>query len=253
VELRRADGAPIVVEVSTLPVIWDGRPAHQLLLCPMGPDWHDLAAADPAGARAEPALITDLDLRIVSWNEEAAAVYGWDDRLVLGQPLGTAVPLSTGDGGVGRALAEVFRVGAWAGPAHQRLPDGSVITVDVAIELVRNRIGRPVGFCIASDAASAPAVPVQDSELVTELERAVDENELVVAYQPIVDANGRTVKVEALVRWQHPSRGLLLPGSFVPAAERSPWMRAVTATCSTRPAGRWPAGGRTPRRTSSSP
>jgi diguanylate cyclase (GGDEF)-like protein/PAS domain S-box-containing protein len=229
VELRRADGSPIVVEVSTLPVVWDGRPAHQLLLCPMGPDWHDLAAANPVGARAEPALVTDLDLRIVSWNEEAASVYGWTDRQVLGQPLGTAIPISTGDGGVDHALAEVFRMGAWTGPAHQRLPDGSVIAVDVAIELVRNAIGRPIGFCIASDAASVPATPARDAELVTELARAVDENELVVAYQPIVDVDGRTVKVEALVRWQHPSRGLLLPGSFVPAAERSPWMRAVTS------------------------
>ncbi|MBV9951480.1 MAG: EAL domain-containing protein [Acidimicrobiia bacterium] len=228
-ELRRSDGSPVVVEVSTLPVIWDGRPAHQLLLCPMDPDWRDLASAAQVEARGEPALVTDLDLRIVAWNEEAAAIFGWDDRRALGQPLGTEVPISTGDGGMGRALAEVFSMGAWTGPAHQRLPDGSVVAVEVSIDLVRSSIGRPIGFCIASGVDAAPADAERDSELLAELARAVDRNELVVAYQPIVDADGCTVKVEALVRWQHPSRGLLLPGSFVPAAERSPWMRALTS------------------------
>ncbi|MDP9795655.1 diguanylate cyclase (GGDEF)-like protein [Catenuloplanes nepalensis] len=55
-----------------------------------------------------------------------------------------------------------------------------------------------------------------------ELRRALDENELVLFYQPIVDLeSGRTIGVEALVRWRHPSRGLLLPGEFIPAAERT--------------------------------
>jgi diguanylate cyclase (GGDEF)-like protein len=47
-------------------------------------------------------------------------------------------------------------------------------------------------------------------------------NELVLHYQPIIDAKtGTIVSAEALVRWDHPEHGLLLPGSFVPVAERS--------------------------------
>ena len=47
-------------------------------------------------------------------------------------------------------------------------------------------------------------------------------NELVLHYQPIFDAkSGKIVSAEALVRWDHPEHGLLLPGSFVPVAERS--------------------------------
>lgn len=56
--------------------------------------------------------------------------------------------------------------------------------------------------------------------LETELQRALDELEFVVYYQPRVDlANGRIVSAEALIRWQHPQRGLVMPGSFIPLAE----------------------------------
>jgi EAL domain-containing protein (putative c-di-GMP-specific phosphodiesterase class I) len=66
--------------------------------------------------------------------------------------------------------------------------------------------------------------------MISELRRALEREELVLHYQPKVElATGQVVGVEALVRWQHPTRGLLLPGSFVPAAERSPWMRALTS------------------------
>lgn len=58
--------------------------------------------------------------------------------------------------------------------------------------------------------------------LKTELQRAVRENEFVVHYQPVVDLQTQTtVAVEALVRWQHPERGLLPPIEFLDAAEAS--------------------------------
>ena len=54
------------------------------------------------------------------------------------------------------------------------------------------------------------------------LRRAVDCGELVVHYQPVLGRpDGGLVGVEALVRWQHPERGLLYPGSFLPHAEAS--------------------------------
>jgi len=52
-----------------------------------------------------------------------------------------------------------------------------------------------------------------------ELVHAIESGELVLHYQPTVDlATGEVVGHEALVRWQHPERGLLLPGSFLPTA-----------------------------------
>jgi diguanylate cyclase (GGDEF)-like protein len=56
----------------------------------------------------------------------------------------------------------------------------------------------------------------------SELRRAIENDELCLYYQPKVRVqNGRGTGAEALVRWKHPSRGLLLPGEFIPVAEES--------------------------------
>ena len=55
-----------------------------------------------------------------------------------------------------------------------------------------------------------------------QLERAIENEELVLHYQPIVDLDlGRAAGFEALVRWQHPTRGFLGPGEFIPLAEET--------------------------------
>ncbi|MCH8847248.1 MAG: EAL domain-containing protein, partial [Proteobacteria bacterium] len=54
-----------------------------------------------------------------------------------------------------------------------------------------------------------------------ELEKAITQNELVVHYQPQIHlSSGKIVGLEALVRWQHPEHGLLLPDVFIPMAEQ---------------------------------
>src|SRR5690606_35840608 len=57
-------------------------------------------------------------------------------------------------------------------------------------------------------------------ELESELRQALERDEFRVAYQPIIDlATGQIREVEALIRWQHPTRGLLGPADFLEVAE----------------------------------
>lgn len=59
-------------------------------------------------------------------------------------------------------------------------------------------------------------------EMDSQIRRAVAEHQFVVHYQPTVQMeSGRLTGVEALIRWQHPSLGLIPPGEFVPLAESS--------------------------------
>ncbi len=63
---------------------------------------------------------------------------------------------------------------------------------------------------------------VERLQLEVDLRRAIAGNELVLDYQPIVEiATGRIAGVEALVRWRHPTRGLMPPQSFIQIAEDS--------------------------------
>ena len=65
--------------------------------------------------------------------------------------------------------------------------------------------------------------------LLTELRAAVDRHELFLVYQPKIDlVSGAVSGVEALVRWRHPDRGILLPDHFMPAAEQTELMDDIT-------------------------
>jgi diguanylate cyclase (GGDEF)-like protein len=58
-------------------------------------------------------------------------------------------------------------------------------------------------------------------DLLRDLRKAVANNELELNYQPKIDAqSGKVTAVEALLRWRHPERGVILPNAFIPIAER---------------------------------
>jgi diguanylate cyclase (GGDEF)-like protein len=60
---------------------------------------------------------------------------------------------------------------------------------------------------------------VRRMTLARELRHAISHRQFILYYQPQVDFNGRLVGVEALIRWQHPTRGLVSPLEFIPLAE----------------------------------
>ena len=65
-------------------------------------------------------------------------------------------------------------------------------------------------------------------ELERELLRAIANHELLLHYQPVFDMrSGRLVGCEALVRWLHPQRGLLMPGTFIQTAEETGLIREL--------------------------
>ena len=80
-------------------------------------------------------------------------------------------------------------------------------------------------------------------ELEGELRQALRDDQFVVLYQPVIDlATGHIQEVEALVRWQHPTRGLLNPSSFIPLAEETGLIVGLGAwvlEASCRQAERW--------------
>jgi diguanylate cyclase (GGDEF)-like protein len=84
---------------------------------------------------------------------------------------------------------------------------------------------------------------VKRLELQDDLARALQEDEIVAHFQPKVDLrSARVIGVEALVRWDHPDRGLVSPAELLPLAEAGGHMRALTERViefSTRAAGDW--------------
>jgi diguanylate cyclase len=85
-------------------------------------------------------------------------------------------------------------------------------------------VGIAIGIALARFRAVGPITPERASRgmvLHHELRRALDRDELVLHYQPKIElGTGRVSCLEALVRWQHPERGLLTPEEFVYVAEQ---------------------------------
>ena len=124
----------------------------------------------------------------------------------------------------GQELFVTASIGVSVSPADGTLAEELIKNADAAMYYAKD-LGRD-NVQIFSDVVRAS--PIERLTLETSLRRAVSTHELVVHYQPILDAtDGRVVSLEALLRWQHPSLGLVFPTGFIPIAEAAGLMGTI--------------------------
>jgi diguanylate cyclase (GGDEF)-like protein/PAS domain S-box-containing protein len=184
---------------------------------------------DSLGHEAGDLLLQEVARRLVSCvrEEDTVARMGGDEFVVIqkgvGQPEDAAL-LST------RMLAEINRPFTLAGREistslsvgislyPQDGEDASTLLKNADAAMYRAKEKGRNGYQYYSDEMTAAGL--ERLELESDLRQALQRGELRVYYQPQADlATGRVIGAEALVRWQHASRGMIPPSVFVPMAE----------------------------------
>ncbi len=141
----------------------------------------------------------------------------------------------------GTEIALSGSIGVASFPDHGADADDLVHAADVAMyHAKRNATGVAV-YASSSDVRRPDRLLLRQ-----DLRRAISAGELEVHYQPQCGVDGRLVGAEALVRWRHPVRGLLMPRDFLALAEESDLICELTdavLAVALRDAARWDAAG----------
>jgi diguanylate cyclase (GGDEF)-like protein/PAS domain S-box-containing protein len=162
--------------------------------------------------------------------EDTVARFGGDEFTVLCEAVGGVLEAVGVADRLQRELAEPVRAGgaelrlsasigiAIAEPGDEVEASRMVEDADAAMYRAKERGGaRTELFDMAMRERA-----VEELSIEQELQRGLEHGELRLFYQPLVDLeNGGMVGAEALIRWEHPVRGLLTPDKFLPVAEES--------------------------------
>ncbi len=116
---------------------------------------------------------------------------------------------------------------------QEPLKDGSTIGFGGVSLTYRDSVDWPDGFVAEWDESSTNFESVHTvaafSTLTGQLHQSVAQRELMLHYQPKVNLKtGKLEAVECLVRWQHPTRGVLYPDTFLPLAESTGYVKTIT-------------------------
>ncbi|MCW2521932.1 MAG: putative diguanylate cyclase/phosphodiesterase with sensor, partial [Frankiales bacterium] len=118
----------------------------------------------------------------------------------------------------GRAITVRASIGLAAAIPGEMTTEEALRNADVAMYLAKDR-GKAA---VARYESRLHEEALERLELRSELQRALRQDELVLHYQPTIDLKtGAIAGFEALVRWEHPRRGFMPPGLFIPMAEET--------------------------------
>jgi diguanylate cyclase (GGDEF)-like protein/PAS domain S-box-containing protein len=185
---------------------------------------------DSLGHAAGDQLLVELARRLLATVRpgDLVARFGGDEFVVVCQDVGEddAVALA-------ERIGEALRHPVTLGGVELR-PAASVgVTVQTGEHTAAEELIRDCDIAMyQAKAAGKGRITVLDSDaraqardklrLVAELREAIEQREITLMYQPIFSTeDGTAVAVESLARWQHPVRGAIPPGEFVPLAEES--------------------------------
>ncbi|MGO9789798.1 MAG: putative bifunctional diguanylate cyclase/phosphodiesterase [Solirubrobacteraceae bacterium] len=139
------------------------------------------------------------------------------DAIELAQRITDAVARPVRIGGYKHNVSVSTGVVMVTEPLHT---SGHAVLRDADAAMYSAKAGGKCRVAVFDEAMRAQAL--ERFEIEAALRRAVSGKELRVFYQPVVELSPeRVVAAEALVRWQHPDRGLLTPAEFIPIAERA--------------------------------
>ncbi len=123
----------------------------------------------------------------------------------------------------GRDLQITLSVGVSLFPKADKGVDDILKQADTAMYRAKAAGRNAIHFFLPSMQEAAD----ERLRITTEIRKALDEDQLALYYQPQVDMTGNLIGAEALLRWHHPERGIILPGGFLEVAEETGLMQDI--------------------------
>jgi len=165
---------------------------------------------------------------------DVAARIGGDEFAILLHEAGSKEAVASF---AARVLAELARpylldrrelaISCSAGIARYPL-DGGKARMLACADAAKSAAKRLGGACYCFYAAGMDGDTREQLDLLRDLRHAVERNQLELYFQPKIDArSGEVTAAEALLRWHHPTRGMVSPVIFIPIAERFGFMREL--------------------------